>query len=114
MHLEDFSQPSGVKINNKGVAVGGLNFLPRVAKSVLIDFYISHGRKDLLAPMLSGNAAKLYGIMLSDKQYKYMREDWVVPDYSMGKKEGVIPGQWHPVRSSCFLRGHTMHWRKAT
>ncbi|OGC80394.1 hypothetical protein A2943_00995 [Candidatus Adlerbacteria bacterium RIFCSPLOWO2_01_FULL_51_16] len=111
MHLDDMTQEKGVKINSRGEAVGGLNFLPSVAKSLLIDFFMSRNREDLLAPMLSENAAKLYGIrdiQISDRRIKYIRKDWKVPEYSFGETP-----EGKPVRSVCFLRGHTMHWQRA-
>ncbi len=113
MHLWDPSAESGVKLNDKGQAVGGLNFLPRVAKSILIDFYVSNGKQALLAPMLSRNAAKLYGIKLSGREYQYIRKDWVVGEFTYGTQGGGQKPPGRQIRARNFLAGHTMHWQLA-
>lgn len=110
IHLDNPLLEGGVKINKWGKAVGGLNLLPKVAKSLMIDFFMSKGRSDLLAPMLSGNAAALYGFELSGKEHAYAREDWVVGDYTHGTVVDEKLGN-RPVKAINFLRGHTMHWK---
>jgi dihydroorotase len=103
LHLDDPTQASGVKINSRGIAVGGLNFAPEAAVSVVIDYCISRGRPEVLNGLLCTNAARLYGIRLAGPKHRWMRSDWKVPEYTYGG---------NGAKSACFLAGHTMRWKR--
>jgi len=103
MHLDDPTKPGGVKINNQGLAVGGLNFMPSAAVSIVIDYCVSHGKKDILNGLLCTNAAKLYGIKLQGPKHRFIRADWKVPAYTHNGADA---------KSACFLADHTMRWKR--
>lgn len=114
VHLHDPSQVGGVKINNMGKAVGGLTFRPAAAKSVVIDFCVSHGKPENLRKLLVDNPSAAYGIKLEGTEVEYVREDWTVPDFTTYERVDTrAPGGLYEARSINFLRGKTMHWKRA-
>jgi dihydroorotase len=112
MHLDDMSFDGGVKINSAGKAVGGLNFRPRDAKSILIDLCMASrnqvpNTQELLSGLLHGNAARVYGIEMPSGTERYVQQDSIIPSHTHGKTP-----DGREVKARCFLAGHTMHWQR--
>jgi dihydroorotase len=103
-HLADMNQLTGVKINSRGEAVGGLDFLPAAAKSVMIDLFLSNKKAHLIDNFMTLNAADFYSVEVSLERFRYYRRDWIIPEYTYGRRGN------QRIKSACFLGGHTMHW----
>lgn len=113
LHLHDQTAEGGVKINKWGKAVGGLNFLPKVAKSCLIDFCLGHGKPWVLERLLVTNPKRAYGIELTGALREYVRQDWVVEDFTEGSYFPAGDIHIRHVHALNFLRRKTMHWQRA-
>lgn len=113
MHIDDPTQLEGVKINSRGIASGGLNLLPEVAKSLMIDFFAANGKLEVYERLASINPAKLYGFTPPEQRETYERYTWSVPEYIYGKRQGENGQEGSAVKARCYLAGHAMNWKRA-
>jgi dihydroorotase len=88
-HHHDPSQPSGVKINNRGIVVGGQTQLPKAVISYVIEKFVDAGRTEHLQGFLVDNARKLYGLEPNDEARIFQESEWAVPMVL----EKVLPGK---------------------
>lgn len=81
-HNNDPTQEKGVKTNRHGISVGGQTQIPEAVVSYVIEQFIEARRPITFAQaFLSDNARKLYGLPAGTRVTRFVRQDWVVPDY---------------------------------
>lgn len=79
-HDHDVTKGQGVKINNRGTALGGQTQIPEAIISYVIEKFVEADRLDKLSGFLCHNARRLYGLeSRTNVVTKFRRNDWEVP-----------------------------------
>lgn len=78
---DDPTKPVGVKINDKGLVLGGQTQIPAANVSLVIEKFVEAGKEHLLPGFLSLNACKAFGLPTPTTTRTFVRQDWEVPEY---------------------------------
>lgn len=70
----------GVKINSKGIVLGGQTQLPVAVVSQVLERFAEAGRLAHVQAFLVDNARELYGLPKRKSSITFLNEDWLVPE----------------------------------
>ncbi len=78
-HNNDPTQDGGVKINNRGIVVGGQTQVPEAIISYVIEKFVEMDRSRYLQGFLVDNARRLYGLPFRNSVTNFKFGEWKVP-----------------------------------
>lgn len=107
-HNWDPLQSKGVKLNNRGILIGGQTQHPVAVVSYVIEQFIQAGKRDLIPAFLSHNGRRAYDLPPATTTITFHLNPWVVPeqiDWIVETSQGL-----KQIRSKVAMAGMTSRY----
>ena len=107
-HTDNPSLPGGVKINNRGIIVGGQTQIPDAVISYCIEMFAQHKALHHLPGFAHDISCELFDWEPNKDNVTYVKDPYVVPDHiELRHAAGIL-------RSMVAMRGETRQLRRLT
>jgi dihydroorotase len=108
-HTDDPTKAAGVKINNRGIVVGGQTQLPDAVISYCIEVFAKHNALQHLPAFVSGISSALFDWPDTGKTVTYVRTPYVVED-----EVSWVAGSLGLRTTHVAMRGETRQYQRLT